>query len=50
MIAEFWAREAALGFTPKSGSRAPSAAGEVVPESPTVIASPVGYDWQLWGA
>jgi hypothetical protein len=33
MIAEFWAREVALGFTPRSGARSPSAAGQVVPES-----------------
>src|SRR5258708_20041209 len=31
-MAEFWGREVALGFTPRSGVRAPSAAGEVAPE------------------
>src|SRR5258708_37530843 len=31
-MAEFRGREVALGFTPRSGVRAPSAAGEVAPE------------------
>src|SRR5258708_24646254 len=31
-IAEFWGLRSSPGFTPRSGARAPSAAGEVAPE------------------